>query len=63
MKNLLAALALSALVALSANVAVASVYELRVYEAVPGRLGDLNKRFETLTIKLWEKHGIRPVGF
>ena len=39
------------------------IHELRIYEAVPGRLPDLNKRFETITLKLWEKHGIRQVGF
>ena len=39
------------------------IYELRVYRCVPGRLPDLNKRFEAVTLKLWEKHGIRPVGF
>jgi NIPSNAP len=37
--------------------------ELRIYHCVPGRLPDLNKRFETITLKLWEKHGIRQVGF
>jgi len=39
------------------------VYELRIYHATPGRLPDLNKRFETITLKLWEKHGIRQAGF
>lgn len=37
--------------------------ELRIYHCAPGRLPDLNKRFETITLKLWEKHGIRQVGF
>jgi NIPSNAP len=37
--------------------------ELRIYHCVPGRLPDLNKRFETITLKLWEKHGIKQVGF
>jgi putative SOS response-associated peptidase YedK len=39
------------------------IHELRIYHAVPGRLPDLNKRFETITLKLWEKHGIRQAGF
>jgi hypothetical protein len=39
------------------------VYELRIYHCVPGRLQDLHKRFEGVTLKLWEKHGIRQVGF
>lgn len=37
--------------------------ELRIYHCMPGRLPDLNKRFEHVTIKIWEKHGIRPAGF
>lgn len=39
------------------------LYELRIYHCVPGRLADVNKRFATITTKIWEKHGIRPVGF
>jgi NIPSNAP protein len=39
------------------------IYESRVYRCIPGRLPALLKRFETVTLGLWEKHGIRPVGF
>lgn len=39
------------------------IHELRIYECMPGRLPDLNKRFETITLKLWDKHGIRQTGF
>jgi len=39
------------------------VYELRIYRCVPGRLPALLKRFETATLKIWAKHGIRQVGF
>jgi hypothetical protein len=39
------------------------VYELRVYHCVPGRLPALVKRFETITVRLFEKHGIRQTGF
>lgn len=39
------------------------IYEMRVYEAMPGRLPDIVKRFETITLKIWEKHGIRQAGF
>ena len=39
------------------------IHELRIYQTMPGRLPDLNRRFETITLKLWEKHGIRQVGF
>ncbi|MFA6266145.1 MAG: NIPSNAP family protein [Pseudolabrys sp.] len=39
------------------------IYELRVYRCIPGRLPALLNRFETATLKLWEKHGIRQAGF
>ena len=39
------------------------IYELRVYRCVPGRLPALLKRFETITLDLWKKHGIRQAGF
>ena len=39
------------------------IYESRVYRCVPGRLPALLKRFETITLKLLEKHGIRQAGF
>src|SRR3954454_3535853 len=39
------------------------IYETRVYRCLPGRLPALLKRFETVTLKLWEKHGIRQAGF
>jgi NIPSNAP len=39
------------------------IYEMRVYRCVPGRLPALLKRFETVTLKIWDKHGIRQAGF
>ena len=39
------------------------IYELRIYRTVPGRLPALIKRFDTITLKVWEKHGIRQAGF
>lgn len=39
------------------------LYELRIYHAAPGRMPDLNKRFETITLKIWERLGIKQVGF
>ena len=39
------------------------IYELRVYHTVPGRLPALVKRFDTITLGLFEKHGIKQVGF
>ncbi len=39
------------------------LYELRVYHAVPGRLPDLLKRFDTITLPIWQRHGIEQGGF
>lgn len=39
------------------------LHELRVYRCLPSRLPALLKRFDTVTLKLWDKHGIRQVGF
>ena len=39
------------------------IYELRVYHCVSGRLPALLKRFETITLKLWDRHAIRQAGF
>jgi len=39
------------------------IYELRIYRCVPGRVPALLKRFATVTLDLWKKHGIRQAGF
>ncbi|WP_442578963.1 NIPSNAP family protein [Mesorhizobium sp. ASY16-5R] len=39
------------------------IYELRIYECLPGRLPALLKRFNDHTLSLWDKHGIRQAGF
>lgn len=39
------------------------LYELRTYRAMPGRMPALLKRFETRTLKIWERMGIRQLGF
>lgn len=39
------------------------IYEMRIYTTIPGRLPNLLARFENHTLKLWEKHGIKQVGF
>jgi NIPSNAP len=39
------------------------ILEMRVYRCLPGRLPALLKRFETTTLKLWQKHGIKQAGF
>jgi hypothetical protein len=39
------------------------IYEMRVYRCVPGRLPALLRRFETVTLEIWRRHGIRQAGF
>jgi hypothetical protein len=39
------------------------IHELRIYRCVPGRKPALLSRFENETLRIWEKHGIRQVGF
>lgn len=39
------------------------VYELRTYTTNPGKLPDLHKRFRDHTMRLFEKHGIKNIGY
>jgi hypothetical protein len=39
------------------------VYELRVYHALPGKLGELLARFREHTTKLFERHGMKNVAY
>jgi hypothetical protein len=39
------------------------IHELRVFHCVSGRLPALLKRFENDTLRLFEKHGIKQLGF
>ena len=39
------------------------IYETRIYETHPGKLPDLNARFRNHTIKIFEKHGIKNIGY
>jgi hypothetical protein len=39
------------------------IYELRLYTPMPGKLPALLRRFADHTVKIWERLGIRPVGF
>ncbi len=40
-----------------------ALFEYRIYEVVPGRMPALNKRFETMSLGYFKKHGIGVVGF
>jgi hypothetical protein len=39
------------------------IHELRIYHCLPGRLPALLKRFDTVTLNMWERYGIRQAGF
>ena len=39
------------------------LYELRIYDITPLRMKDINDRFANHTTKIWERIGIRTVGF
>src|SRR5260370_22318394 len=52
-----------AITAAQENGGIPMIYETRVYRCLPGRLPALLKRFENITLKLWEKHGIKQAGF
>lgn len=39
------------------------VYEYRVYEATPGKMPALQKRFETTTLPIFARFGITLLGF
>ncbi|MBF8299052.1 MAG: hypothetical protein HW397_101 [Dehalococcoidia bacterium] len=39
------------------------IYELRNYEAMPGKLAKLNERFANVTVKLFDKYGLKVIGF
>jgi hypothetical protein len=49
----------------NANPAEAStaVYELRVYHAAQGKLGELLARFREHTIKIFDRHGMKSVAY
>lgn len=39
------------------------IHELRIYHVMPGRMEDLHNRFANLTLRVWERIGIRTIGF
>ena len=39
------------------------IYEWRVYKVTPGKMNALNDRFANITSQLFEKHGIKIIGF
>ena len=49
--------------AFAAEPATPQLYELRIYTAAPGKLEALHARFREHTLRLFEKHGIKNVGY
>jgi hypothetical protein len=39
------------------------IYEERIYTIMPGKMGDIERRFAQHTMRLFEKHDIKVVGF
>ena len=39
------------------------IYELRIYTCLPGKMADLQRRFQDHTLGLWQRHGIEQAGF
>ena len=39
------------------------IYELRIYDCLPGRLPALLRRFTDNTLAIWDRHGIRQAGY
>lgn len=47
----------------SAKEGTTLVYELRTYTANSGKMADLHKRFRDHTMQLFEKHGMKNIGY
>jgi hypothetical protein len=39
------------------------IYEYRAYYVMPGRMPDIQRRFAETTMRLFDRHGIKVVGF
>ena len=39
------------------------IYEYRVYETLPGKLPELHAKFRNHTVKIFERHGIKNIGY
>ena len=65
MKRILFTIALMFLVAPALRAADKDerVFEMRVYYAAPHKLDDLHSRFRDHTCKLFEKHGMKNIGY
>lgn len=57
------AFAAIAILMTQASTVQAQVYELRTYTVHEGKLDDLNTRFRDHTVELFEKHGMKNIGY
>ncbi len=39
------------------------IYEVRIYDAMPGKMPALNDRFANITLDYFKKYGLNVVGF
>ncbi len=62
MRKLLIALTFTLTVLMGAS-SYAEIFELRTYHANEGKIDALHDRFRNHTMKLFEKHGMRNVGY
>ena len=62
-KTKLSLIVLLTMAAFSAPNSFAEIYELRTYTSHEGKLESVLNRFENHTMSLFEKHGIRNVGY
>jgi NIPSNAP len=46
-----------------AHAQAGKVYELRTYTAPEGKLGDLHARFRNHTMRIFDKHGMKSIGY
>lgn len=63
MKKLLTLLLMCSFVVAARAADAAPVYELRIYYTHPGKMPDLLKRFREHTCALFEKHGMKNIGY
>ena len=60
---LLSALAVTACSLMAADATPSPLYEMRVYYAPEGKLDELHARFRDHTLRLFEKHGMKNIGY
>src|SRR5215468_9633295 len=46
-----------------AHAQAGKVYELRTYTAPDGKLGDLHARFRNHTVRIFNNHGMKSIGY